>query len=190
MGISAQECFQQYGYSGANFDLDASDLYGRLGVCKPLRRAFKLVDVDGSSATLLDTSPIDDGIMLSDVFVGDDRVFATTAGPQGYRVTPGRGDAVNAVMVVGGLRDGALQRASFGDEAQLFMEPLAVAGKRLILSAFDRSTIDVLDATNLEAMTFTPKGELASYVTEVEVTGDAALCSLGEYGLQVIDLGE
>jgi hypothetical protein len=190
---TASECWGKYGF-GTKFEFKHSDEYSEeyseLGECTVLRRSFKLVDVDGSSATLLDTSPIDDGIELWGVFVGDDRVFAMTSSLYGSWESEGGDGSVDELMVVGGMNDGALQRASLKDKEGLSLVPRAVAGKRLIVSSFGLSSLGVVDATNLKAMKFEQKGELASYVYDVELTGDAALCSLGQYGLQVIDLGE
>jgi hypothetical protein len=58
------------------------------------------------------------------------------------------------------------------------------------MSSYAPNALSVLDATDLDALSFEQKGEIPFYAQSVEVSGDKALCSLGEYGLSVIDLGE
>jgi hypothetical protein len=186
-------CWDKYGSAAELRFKDSNEYsggYPELGECTGIRLSFKLVDVDGSSATLLDTSPIDDGIALSGVFVGDDRVFAQTSSAFGYWAKDGNGPSGPELMVVSGMNEGALQRASLKDNEGLSLAPRAVAGKRVIVYSFGLYSLGVVDATNLKAMKFEQKGELASYLYDVELSGDLALCSLGQSGLQVIDLGE
>lgn len=160
---------------------------GAGGSKQVMRHSFKLADVSGSSASLLATTPIDDGVeMLNSVLVGEDRVFAKLASI---------GSFAGRLMVVGGMKDGGLQ-VSFAEEDKVLSvsTPVAVQGKRLVTIGSSSShplNLGVLDATNLDSMTFEHKDELApSSYTTIALSGDAALCSQGQYGMQVIELGK
>lgn len=187
--ITQDDCSGNYGYD-VSFEPNDPDAYDGPGVCTTLRLAFKLVDVTGSSASLRATSPIAEDLHLSNVLVGDDRVFASVPGSfvkegdGGYRTS-------SRVMVVGGMQDGALRVAFATPELdhRLYDSAVAVDGKRLVMTS-SLNAIGVLDATNLDAITLENKGALVSHVSDVEIVGDHALCSMRQYGLQVVDLGE
>jgi hypothetical protein len=191
--ISREDCWKKYGYD-ADFESHDPDSYDEtsLGLCTQLKRAFKLVSVSRASASLLTTSPIEENVYLSSVLVGDDRVFASVSKGYWY-VSADNSDSEwngSRLMVVGGMEDGTIEVAFATGKDVANTSPVAVDGRRAILSSYGLNAIGVLDATDLDALSFEQKGELGFYVQSVEVSGDKALCSLGEFGLSVINLGE
>jgi hypothetical protein len=195
--LTPEACAKKYGY-GAHFEpVDPKNYdYTKPGYCKPIQRSWKLLDVTGSHASLLDTRAFtDDKNNISSVFVGDDRVFAFA---QPYYYGYGEGDGTGTggsadayttkLEVLGGLAGGHLAGATVSQSGFASSHPVAVAGKRLVLSSYSPPSIDVLDATNLSSLTLKRQAETGSYLQSIVVQGDDALCSLGPYGLEVVDL--
>jgi hypothetical protein len=152
--------------------------------CEVQEHSFKLVDVSSSPATVLTTVAIENGPkIVRRVLVGDDRVFA--------EASPSGGFSSIDHMVLGGIKDGDLKVTSSADELLATSQLVAVDGKRVFSLAILSSTLGVLDATNLDAVTFEQKGKHPNATLHgVEFTEDSVLCSEGQYGLQVIPLGD
>ncbi|WP_437924930.1 hypothetical protein WMF37_38785 [Sorangium sp. So ce291] len=73
-----------------------------------------------------------------------------------------------------------------------YSSPLLANGTRLLVfsnSSFSNSSpsIAVLDASDLDELTYEKKGELSSYSHRLTVSGDLALWY---HGLEVVDLGD
>ena len=67
---------------------------------------------------------------------------------------------------------------------------LATAGTRLVLR-LGRYSMGVVDATDVASPTLEQIGVVSSgygYVSDITIHDDVALCSLDEYGLQVVEL--
>lgn len=185
-GVHGQECWDTFGWDATFEPSDPND-YESPGECRGMRRAFKLVDVQGSRASLRASSPIDDGTSFSTVMVGDDRVFAIGNNSMWYE-DGGPSWSGSKILVAGGIHDGNLEVTSATGEQLGYSYPMAADGERLIFSGWGPPTISVLDASDLGDLVFEPMGELSGYAYAVTVDGDRALCSLGQYGLQVVDL--
>jgi hypothetical protein len=184
--VSAEECWTTFGWD-AMFEPSDPNNYESLGECLGMRRAWKLVDVQGSSASLRAQSAIEDGTYINSVMVGDDRVFATANNNAWYEDSSPYWSGYK-VLVVGGLQDGDLEVSSVSGEELGYSYPVAAEGERLILAGYSPPAVSVLDASDLDELAIETKGELSGYAYSVTVDGDRALCSLGQFGLQVVDL--
>lgn len=186
--VTYDECYQAFGWN-STFEQEEPGV-SDTGDCIGMHRTFKLVDVQGATATLIAESPIGDGTYLSDVLVGDDRVFAS-ASDYGWAIEyDGYGYNGSRLIAVGGMRDGAIVVGSYNLGEAEYAYPVAVDGARLVTTGYNPPSISVLDASDLGALTYEQKGELSGYYSNtVTLDGDLALCSMGPYGLDVIDLG-
>jgi hypothetical protein len=187
---SGQDCWSKYGYAyGVSFEPeDPKDYYGYgSGTCTITKRSFKLCDVQGSSASLIDVQPIEDGTHLSPMLVGDDRVFAVANNVLWYKDSDPSAPSYK-LMVVGGMRDGLIHLAYTERKEAWTLSPVETAGQRLLLASWSPSSLWVLDATNLDNLTVEKRAELPSYAWDVTVSGNQALCSMGPYGLAVADI--
>ncbi|WP_437828417.1 beta-propeller domain-containing protein [Sorangium sp. So ce1153] len=159
------------------------------GLCRGTSHTLKLVDVGAETASLRDESPLADNRSMWEVFVGDDRVFMYTYGSY-YTADDGDTEDRSGVLVASGLEAGSIELAPQTDSEIRFGWPLLADGKRLLLSSYSPPSLVVLDAADLDELTYETKGELSSYPTRVTVSGDRALCPLGHYGLEVVDIGD
>ncbi|XXX74279.1 beta-propeller domain-containing protein [Sorangium sp. So ce134] len=156
------------------------------GVCRGMSRAIKLLDVGSGSARLRDERPIDDGAGIWQVYVSDERVFMLTY--LNYVVEDG--EVPYGILAAGGLEEGSLELATKSFAELSYGSPLLADGTRLLVTSSGPPSIAVIDASDLDALTYETKGELSSYIYRVTLDGDRALCSLGHHGLEVVDLGD
>jgi hypothetical protein len=186
---TSDECWRSFGGYDVNYTPEDPEVWGGPGTCATMRRTLKLVDVRDRSASLRDESAIEDGTYVSSAVVGDDRVFLV--GMNGGWAVEGGGPYASAskLFVASGLRSGTLRIEETETEALTYGSPLAAVGQRLVLASYGPPMLSVVDASDLDDITVEEKGELSSYVYQVTVAGDRALCSLGHYGLEVVDLG-
>lgn len=175
-------------FADAQFRPTDTENWDGPGLCTATRRALKLLDVGDTSARLRDESPLPDNQAMSQAFIGDDRIFLYGYGR--YAVSEGDGSDGPAMLVASGLVNGSLEVATKALEGLNHGWPIAAAGKRVIMSSYNPPSIGVVDASDLDELTYETKGELSSYVYRVTVSGDQALCSLGHHGLEVVDLGD
>jgi hypothetical protein len=186
---TSNDCWNSFGWD-VTFEPTDPERYDGPGICTGVRRTLKLLDVGdvgSATATVRDTRTLEDGTYVSSALIGDDRAFLTannmrwgTDDPYGYS---------GKVLTVGGIRAGSLEVVTSDTEALSYANPVAASGARLIMSGYNPPSLYVLDATDLDNVTSESKGELASYIYQAVVSGDRAFCSLGYYGLQVVDLG-
>lgn len=167
--------------------------------CIRIERTFRLLEIAGDRANALDSVPFSTSGYVNEVFVGDDRVFATT-GPNYYGGWYYDGAPIDSasenesgILTLGGIREGDF-RSSFTpvsspDPWWSSARGQAVTGQRLVLTDYSSEPhIAVFDATNLDAPTFHEKAKLRGYLSDVEIVGDAAICSLGQFGVQSVSL--
>jgi hypothetical protein len=141
-----------------------------------------LLDVGSTTARVRDERRLDDDAAIGQVLVGDDRVFLYT-----YAIYTGSSPGV---IVASGLAEGSIELASKEISPANVGWPRAVDGTRLLFASDYPPTLSVFDAADLDDLTFEMKGELSGNLSTVTVSGDSALCSLGNYGLDVVDLGD
>jgi hypothetical protein len=183
------ECSRRLG-NGAKFVPAPGSGSSGGGTCLGLTQTLKLADIEGSSATVRDTSPIDDAVRASHARVGDDRAFIQTW--QYHRMSSGnaeRYEREESLLVVGGLRDGVLGRAERSLDDLGSGGVRAVDGARLVVFDDAPAALSVLDTTDLENMTLGTPVPVSGYVSAVTLHGDLAICSLAMSGVEVVDLG-
>ncbi|AUX46202.1 hypothetical protein SOCE26_077070 [Sorangium cellulosum] len=185
---SYEACYSSFPYDAQFVPVNGEDWSGP-GRCVGTHRTLKLVDVGDTTARLRDESPIADAVAISQAFIGDGRAFMYTYG-SGWGVAEGDGVASYGpgLLVAGGLAEGRIRVATQTSAEIGQGQPLLADGTRLILSTYNPPAIAVLDAADLDELTFERKGELSSYAHQVTLAGDRALCALGHYGLDVVDL--
>jgi hypothetical protein len=127
-------------------------------------------------------------VYINTTLVGDDRVFSSFSSMNAIYTEGGYGWSNSTMMVVGGMSGGDLTVAIAPADMTKGTFPVAVSGKRAVMSGYAPNSIGVLDATNLGALSYETKGELVSYAYDVKLDGDKALCSLGPYGLEIVDV--
>ncbi|XXY52993.1 beta-propeller domain-containing protein [Sorangium sp. So ce269] len=176
-------------FARAEFRPHNQETWDGPGLCRGTSYTLKLVDVGAETARLRDESPLDDNRSISQVFVGDDRVFMYTYANYYYADDGGTSDQ-SGILVASGLEAGSIETATQTSAEIGFGGPLLADGKRLVISSYSPPSIAVLDAADLDELTYETKGELSSYTYQVTVSGDRALCSLGHHGLEVVDLGD
>jgi hypothetical protein len=195
-----QSCIDTWGYN-AEFVPDDPNGYPydyslQMGTCSLMHRSYELVDLHtGASkpyATLLDSSAIDDGRFVSEVAHGKNRTFVASACYYGCTSSPT--DYESQVEVVSGLSTGKLARGSVAlpHEAGYYDSPSALEtqGPRAAFLLGWPRELFVLDATNASAPSLSSVHTFSSSISPygVELSGNQAICSLGQYGVEVVEL--
>lgn len=183
-----QVCYESFG-NNAEFVPNTPDVYDGPGTCSILHRTFKASAINGNSADVLDSLAIDDEAYISNVLVGDDRVFASQENWGGW-VTDGPSQWSHQLMALGGLRAGSLDASFVLEQETQHAYPVLAFGKHLVAQSWSPSALWLLDSTDLHDPVFEKKADLRSYVYDISLSGDDALCSLGPYGMQVVNLSE
>jgi len=185
---SSEACWKDYGYDASFVPSNPSGFDGP-GTCSTLQKTLKLASVNGNQASLLDSYPVADGTSISNVMVGDGRVFAPTNNYDWY-VSDGPYWTSYKMMVIGGMAEGSIDVAFAEGQELAESYPVAADGERLVMTSWNPPSLTVLDASDMGNLEVERKAELASYVNDVTVHDGKALCSLGAYGLEVVDLSE
>ncbi len=194
--LTFEQCSAKYGYTAVFNSLDPNNYdYQTPGNCTGVERSFKLLNVAGSAASLLDTHPIEDGAYFSGVLIGDDRVFAYQLKGGYWYDEEGDGSGSGSgptygILVLSGIDSGNLESELVEDDASVTGIPMAAVGKRLIVSSYNPPGLSLLDATDMSAISVDRKADLNGYLSDVDVSGGLALCSLGQFGMQVVDLNQ
>ncbi|WP_437808938.1 beta-propeller domain-containing protein [Sorangium sp. So ce1078] len=183
--LNYQACYAEFAH-GTVFEPTNQENWEGPGVCRGVRRALKLLDVGSETARLRDESPIDDATAIPQAFVGDDRVFMYTS--VNYVVE--NGEPPYGIAVASGLKEGRIELATKAIADFSFSSPLLADGTRLLVASSYPPSIAILDASDLDELTYETKGETSSYAYRVTLDGDRALCSLGHHGLEIVDLGD
>lgn len=168
-------CYQTYGWNtwveqvGANWQ------------CSYMTQTLKLVDVNQNNVSLLDSKTLGSDISFYGTRVTDSRVFS-----QGYRYTNNTSNY--SIFVVGDIGGNSIESAWHDLNSQDYMWAVAADADRLVLASGSQPGIHVLDASDMSSMVLAKKGDLTNYVQNVTLDGTDALCALGPYGLEVIDI--
>ncbi|WP_437285795.1 beta-propeller domain-containing protein [Sorangium sp. So ce406] len=175
-------------FAEARFEPTNQESWEGPGVCTGTRRTLKLLDVGDTTARLRDESSLPDNRRIAQVLAGDDRVFMYTAG--NYIVADSDRESSTGILVASGLEAGSIDVATQPLEDLDYGWPILADDARLVIASYNPPSIAVLDAADLDELTYETKGELSSYTHRVTISGDRALCSLGHYGLEIVDLGD
>lgn len=170
-------CWQTYGY---NTWIDDSN---GLITCSYLEQTLKLIDVDGEDVDVLDSELLDNDFYFYGTQVTESRVFA-----QGYNYDYAGGNGAYSVLVLGDIAGDTIQMATHELPTQEYLWSVASQDERLVLASWSTPGIHVLDASDLSDLSIEKKGDVTSYVYAVTLDDDRALCAMGPYGLDVVDL--
>jgi len=168
-------CYQTYGWN------TWLEQVGTTWQCSYMTQTMKLVDINQNNVSVLDTEVVDNNVSFYGTRVTDSRIFS-----QGYRYDGNT--STYSVFVIGDIAANSIQSAWHDMNGQDYMWPVASQGKRLVLASSSQPGIHVLDSTNLSNMILAKKGDVTNYVQNVTLDGNDALCAMGPYGLEVIDI--
>lgn len=175
---TAEDCWETYGWNTWVNDANG------MPVCTYLEQTLKLVALDAQNdVEVLDTEPLDPTLSVYSTQVTESRVFA-----QGYSYDGTNDYGTYSVLVIGDVGDDVIHTATQDLPAQDYLWPVASEGDHLVLASWSTPGIHVLDATDMGDMSIEKKGDVMSYVYSVTLDGDSALCAMGPYGLDVVDL--
>ncbi|MFC1641700.1 beta-propeller domain-containing protein [Myxococcota bacterium] len=167
------------------------------GVCTWFERTLNLIAIENNWANVLDSEPFPEAGRLQQMASGDDRLFLVsrlddrtpvlaTSQRGGYTVPTPTG----RVGVISGLRTGKIAATSvdiqsesrWGDLGQLYVEP---HGQRAMVGERE---LTLIDASNAQAPELNAFGELPYWVNDVRWLEDRIVVSLGEYGVEVLEI--
>lgn len=175
---SFDACFQTYGYNAWVDEVDG------VPVCSYLEQTLKLVELDADGDVgVLDSEALDTGFYVYGTQVTESRVFA-----QGYSYDGTDPYGTYSVLTIGDIAGDSVHAVWEDLPSQEYLYSVAAKDEHLVLASWSTPGIHVLDATDLSDITFTKKGDVTSYVYDVTLDGDSALCAMGPYGLEVVDL--
>lgn len=175
----AEDCWNLYGY---NTWVDDN---GGNGVkCSYMEQTLKLIDLEGNGqVNLLDTQGLDPKFYVYSTEVTETRVFA-----QGHKYSGAESSSAYTVLAIGDIGGSSINSAETTLPATEYLWPVASKDEHLVLSSWQTPGIHVLDASDLSDMNLEKKGEVTSWIYSATLDGDRALCALGPYGLEVVDL--
>lgn len=190
LNISQQACWNT-GYEMVDYkvmDEGSPDIWGdEIGVCEIMKKKLQLahVDSENESAELLDTQSLPAG-WFSNLIVGDNRVFFATNWYTWDEATQTETYS-NDLHVIGGIRGGNLELHSQSLADAWWTSPVAADGQSLLAMSWPGSMVK-LDASDMDDLQVEKIGEMPWYTQHVGVHDGKAYLSLGQYGLQVVDL--
>jgi hypothetical protein len=162
------------------YDLDDDPTYAT-GTCSQLKKSFELVSVGTTKAKRLDSEAVPEKTRLGNALTGDDRGFFTASSDSGE----------TRLLAVGGMASGELQIASVELSLDTGWEyPVAASGTRVVLAGYYPGSVSVVETSDLSQVEREAKASLDGWFAHVTVVGDQALCSMGPYGLESVDLGD
>lgn len=180
--VDRQACYDLFGYSGY-FVPDTDGDWDGMGTCTAFDRSLAVVAVDEAFG---DAAPVDQETLstrdsVSNLVVGDDRVFFTS---WTYSQT---GESTSHVWVVGGIVAGSLEVAEHDLADTWWAWPIAAQGKTLVAASWPGAVVTV-DTTDMASPQFVKVNDVPWWADQALVDGDRVLLALGPWGLQVVDL--
>ncbi|MBI4705138.1 MAG: beta-propeller domain-containing protein [Deltaproteobacteria bacterium] len=162
------------------------------GCCTGLERSFKLVEGLEDCPAVRGVSPIAHGAILSDLHLGQDRVFLR-AEDYALQDDPTANEWGERIEVLGGLATGELVRVSARPPYGAQSWPVGASGTKLVFAPwFDDGppVLTVVDAADMGKPLLEQKVPLLTHPEGVALAGDTAICSLAGWGLAAVDLGQ
>ncbi len=171
----ADTCYRDYGWN------TWVEQIGATYQCSYMMQTLKLVDINQNNVSLLDSDVLDSNSSFYGTRVTDSRIFS-----QGYRYDGTT--STYSVFTIGNIAGNSIQSDWHDMSANDYMWAVAADGNKLVLASSSKPGIHVLDATNMSDITLTKKGDVTNYVQSVTLDGENALCAMGPYGLEVVDI--
>jgi len=196
--VTSTVCYDRFGYGASWWPdgyVDGEDYWDwnetSLGLCTFMHRTLRLSAVDRLAATAssLGARPLPDNLWFDRLHVGDNRVFTTSQEQYAYDEDGNYEQPDALVWAIGGIREGELEVRTKSLDEVWWAYPLEAQGQRLVAMTYPGSILSV-DASDLDAITVKKHGDLPWYIQSVafDRQGDRALCSLGPYGLEIVEL--
>ncbi len=197
--VRQDDCYYAFGYGARFIPADPQNPdWAKPGTCYGMHRTFKLCDVDAGKAALISQTDLPDGVWLGNLALGDDRVFGVQNPSYGYGYY-GQGDGARnydapanldtpKLFAIGGMRDGKLQQATKTLAANEWVYTAGVLGKKAVTTGYTSPAIGVFDTTDLAAPTYGVVEQLPSWVSNVTISGESAICSMSFWGVRTVDL--
>ena len=93
-----------------------------------------------------------------------------------------------SILAIGDIGGSQLQMGTMELPQQDYLWGAAAEGNHLVLASYNQPGIHVLDASDLENMTIEKKADVTAWIYNVTLDGDRALCAMGPFGLEAVDL--
>jgi uncharacterized secreted protein with C-terminal beta-propeller domain len=194
------KCYEKYGYN-AQFDYDDEVNYTGPGTCYAIQQSLKLVRLSSVIPIVQGSYDLGPGQYVGPAATGDDRTFVTLQNPsyyygpgyfgEGYGLGWGVVQDVDMpVIVLAGLRSGDFAAGEVAVAGGDYWSASAIqaSGKRVILSTGWRGQLSVVDGSNAASPELVKEVKIHGYVSDLDVAGSEAVVSLGQDGVEVIDL--
>ncbi|MFO0589966.1 MAG: beta-propeller domain-containing protein [Polyangiaceae bacterium] len=175
---NADDCWAT-GYGQWNWD----DNSYTDGYCYYMQHTLKLIALDGDDVSILDTKSVSPTMWTYNTKVTEDRIFTQT-----WSYDPVAGVSHEAVVVLSPPSENTITMASASFPTNEWMYGVAAEGNHVILASYATPGIYDLDATDMDNLMLQKKSDVMSYIYSVTLDGDRALCSMGPYGIQAVDL--
>jgi hypothetical protein len=192
-------CYQQYGGS-FQFPSGTYDNYENVrGDCTVVEQTLRLVHVEEDTATIIDSTTLPLGELVSTTALGDDRLFFTVGRPSYYYYwdvglggTGSFGEKTLPLVALSGIRSGSFDvaRIELAAGDQWGYVPLVARGQEAVLSTGFRGKLAAVSAADPRELTLLREVALEGYVQDLDVVGDSAVASMGFDGAQAISLAE
>jgi uncharacterized secreted protein with C-terminal beta-propeller domain len=199
-GITAQKCYERpyamFDAGSTNYDYQTTP-----GTCTTIRFSLKLIAFDEDGAEVLGSYELGESERIGQFAVGDNRVFVTLASGYaygyatvdcfGYCGGPSAG-AELPVLTIAGLKSGAFEVGRLALEGGDWWgySPIAASGHQAVLATGWRGKLSVIDADDAEEPSVLREADIGGYAQSLNVVGTTAIASLGQDGVQTIELGD
>ncbi|HMA95707.1 MAG TPA: beta-propeller domain-containing protein [Polyangiaceae bacterium] len=206
-GIASETCYSDYKSAWFEYP-DGRYEEGALGTCHSMQETVSLVALSGNSASVLGAQKLEVGQAVSNVAVGDDRVFMAI-GAGGYRPYGMAADvAVSCkgcggyygystieasklpLIVVAGLGSSAfaLGQVELSGGDYWSYSPIVASGQRALLSTGWRGKLAVVDGANVAAPTVVREAEVVGSAQHLTAIAGIGIASMYYDGVQTIQI--
>lgn len=203
-GVTFQQCRDWVPNAGFEYPQnDYSD--AALGTCRAMQHTLYLVHLSDSTATVLGSKTLPIGKLVTNVAVGDDRVFLSVG--TGYYYS---GVAVSdcfdcggvgygyysvaetdlPLYVVGGLESGdfAVGNIALAGGDYWSYAPMVASGKRVLLSTGWRGKLAVIDGTNVNSPVLVRQADVNGSTQSLTAIDGIGIASMYFDGVQTIPI--
>ncbi|HLV19956.1 MAG TPA: beta-propeller domain-containing protein [Polyangiaceae bacterium] len=195
--VSQDECYARAGYAGVAWIPNDTSEAALTGTCTMTLYSLRLLSVQGSGATLLDTWEVPEEWRLGPAELGDDRLFLPLYPRKGGYFTDCYGCGSRSViplLVVGGIEDGALVTSTFdaSDDSPYggYVGQVVAFGQRVAYVNGMGDGVVIADTSDAKKPAYVRTVPVDGYIRQLHGHGDLAIVSSGYDGVQLIDVAE
>jgi hypothetical protein len=194
-----QNCYDNSYYYGGGVDdaggqqpeVDYEPIWGNYEnhTCIKTHRTFKLSAINNQDkAKLIDQQAFPTSGWLDGIRLGDARLFTVlrsqNQGSRAFTLGIGGSKLEASEIVV----EEPNKQGGYYYWGNTYIVDTADTRALLVKYGSNQPKLYTLDTTNLGAPSYKQAGELTSWFNEARIDGDNAICSLAEYGVQVVPL--